>query len=377
MGKILRALQRAKANKKSKDYRKNENPFTDQLQLCQPEVSDSTIDAVCQAEDGEEKDLKRYSGGSRDRNHLNQGPFVYKEKVRHLSDPAKEPMPVNGKSSSTFSFNDDQFSKVTTSEPYVDRDKLHKRLCEMRKECSIQSYQKLNMKSKIPKKCRQNLFTQLKPNSIISECFKSLRTRFFELLITKNIRTILVTSSQPSEGKTFISSNLAVSIGKSFDRHVLLIDADFKRPCLHEMFNIRSKEGLSDFLLNDRYQLSDLIFRTEIPKLSVLTTGYCYENSSELLSSELMKLFVQEVKYRYDDRYIIFDTPPASISETLALAGKVDAVLLVVRAGKTSRRAVKKTIDTIGREKTIFVVLNYCSADLKRYYNYYKFYQFG
>ena len=84
-----------------------------------------------------------------------------------------------------------------------------------------------------------------------------------------------------------------------------------------------------------------------------------------------MTLFVQEVKYRYDDRYIIIDSPPAQISETLALANIVDGVLLVVRAGHTAKKLVKKTVAVLGRDKILGVVLNQCDVTPKEYYKYY------
>jgi capsular exopolysaccharide synthesis family protein len=187
----------------------------------------------------------------------------------------------------------------------------------------------------------------------------------------ENKRTILITSSQPYEGKSFIASNLAVSIAQGFEKHVILVDADLKHPSLQKIFNLKSKEGLSDFIINEKLELSNLIHKTMVSKLSVLTAGTCYENSSEILSSELMRLFIQELKYRYSDRYVIIDSPPAKISETLALVNQVDGVILVVKTGKTDINLVKNICENIGREKIIGIVMNYYKQNIKNYYSYY------
>ena len=216
---------------------------------------------------------------------------------------------------------------------------------------------------------RQNtLFTFYNPNSVISEHFKVIRTILLNMTTTNKVKTILVTSLFPHEGKSFISSNLAVSIAHSFDKHVLLIDADLKKPALQKIFAIKPDKGLTDFFLDQTRQLSSLIQKTEIPKLSIIASGSACGSSSELVSSDSMSHLIHELKHRYNDRYVIFDSAPVQMSDTLSLASKVDGVIIVVKAGKTSKKLVKQAIQKLGQEKILGIILNYCKVDIKKNY---------
>ena len=258
-------------------------------------------------------------------------------------------------------------------ESFVGKNECVEELLMLRRENSKHLFKKAKTKKKIFKKKRkENLFTLYKPNSIVSESFKIIRTRLLNMIKEKGIKTILVTSALPEEGKSFVASNLAVSIASGLDQHVLLVGADTKKPSLDEIFNIDSELGLSDYLVNEKHNLSDLIHKTKVPKLSYLSSGSSYERSSELLASEVMKMFVLEMKCRYDDRYIIFDAPPAQMSETLGLADKVDGIILVVRAGKTDKKLIRETAKITGMKKNLGVVLNQFNLKALPYYKYYK-----
>ena len=225
--------------------------------------------------------------------------------------------------------------------------------------------------TKFPLKRRDDLLTVSQPSSVIAETFKVIRTLLLMKIRERGIKTVLVTSSLPLEGKSFVAANLAVSVALDFDKHVLLVDADVKRPTLHEIFKTEPKLGLTDYLMNGHHHLVDLIQSEILSKLSFIPAGSLQKNSSELLASQKMKQLMKEVKDRYDDRYIIFDSPPAQISETLALANFVDGVLLVVKAGDTAKKMVKKTVAVLGRDKILGVILNQCDETPKAYYQYY------
>ena len=220
-------------------------------------------------------------------------------------------------------------------------------------------------------KRRDDLLTVSEPSSVIAETFKVIRTLLMMKIRERGVKTVLVTSSLPLEGKSFVAANLAVSVALDFDKHVLLVDADVKRPTLHEIFKTEPKLGLTDYLMNGHHNLVDLIQTEILTKLSFIPAGSFQKNSSELLASQKMKQLMKEVKDRYDDRYIIFDSPPAQISETLALANFVDGVLLVVKSGETAKKLVKKTVAVLGRDKILGVVLNQCDVTPKAYYQYY------
>lgn len=221
------------------------------------------------------------------------------------------------------------------------------------------------------------LVTLLKPQSFESEQFKMLRTNLLFPVSGKPPRTILVSSAVPGEGKSFVSANLAISIAQNIDEHVLLMDCDIRKPCLHQRFGFDDVPGLSEYLSQGK-PLSSLILKTYLNKLSLLPAGRPPHNPAELLSSEPMTELVSEVKERYTDRYIIIDSPPPKYtSETSALARHVDGIVIVVSAGKTPRGLVEELVASIGKEKILGVVMNRFDYRGSRYYGYGKFGKYG
>ena len=212
------------------------------------------------------------------------------------------------------------------------------------------------------------------PDSLDAENFKVLRAQILFVRDRERPRTIMVTSAFPGEGKTFVAANLAVSIALGIDEYVLLIDCDFRRSSLHEMLGYTNMEGMCEYLTGEK-DLQDLIIRTKIDKLSMLTAGSVPPNPTELLSSNMMEGFVKEVKERYQDRFIIIDATPSQVTaETNVLARYVDGIVLVVMAQKSPRKAIQETVSNLGKEKILGVVFNgYTQAD-KSYHKYYKKY---
>ncbi|MFZ7111309.1 MAG: polysaccharide biosynthesis tyrosine autokinase [Desulfatiglandales bacterium] len=212
------------------------------------------------------------------------------------------------------------------------------------------------------------------PDSADAENFKILRGQILFGKDHERPRTIMVTSAFPGEGKTFVASNLGASIAMGIDEYVLLVDCDLRRPSLHHMFGYGRGEGLHEYLVGKK-DLADLLIRTEINKMSLLSAGKDAKNPSELLASRMMEQFLEEVKGRYDDRFIIIDTTPSQVTaEANVLANHVDGVILVVMAGKSPRKAIDRTIENLGREKILGVVFNGYAAAHKDYKRYYKKY---
>ena len=194
-----------------------------------------------------------------------------------------------------------------------------------------------------------------------AESFRVLRSR---ILYPQDGRerpqSIMVTSSAPQEGKSFVSANLAVTMARGLDQYSLLVDCDLRRPSLAGLFGLSSicRRGLSDYLRDDG-DLSELIHKTSVEKLSILASGAPPVNPAELLSSSRMAKLVAELSSRYSDRFIIFDSPPYQVaSESNVLAKEVDGVVLVVGYGKSDREQIKEMADLIGVEKIIGVVFN-------------------
>jgi exopolysaccharide/PEP-CTERM locus tyrosine autokinase len=193
----------------------------------------------------------------------------------------------------------------------------------------------------------------------LPEIFKALRSRIlYPDEHHKVPRTIMITSTVPQEGKSFISANLAVSLAQGMDQHSLLVSCDLRRPTLGKLFGIQERLGLVDYL-RDKRDLSELIRKTSVAKLSLLPSGKPPSNPAELLGSSRMEALVEELSRRYEDRIVIFDSPPFQLApESTVLKQLVDAVVLVVRQGKAGKHQVRKIVEAIGKDKLFGIVFN-------------------
>jgi exopolysaccharide/PEP-CTERM locus tyrosine autokinase len=186
---------------------------------------------------------------------------------------------------------------------------------------------------------------------------------------------ILVTSAIPGEGKTHTAINLALSMAYEKDHTVLLIDCDVTRYGTSRMLGIEDKPGLVDMLENSDYSVGDAILRTDIPTLSLISTGRQHDFVTELLASQRMSELVSEIGKRYDDRIIIFDGPPLlPTPQTQVLTSLVGQVVFVIEAGKTPQAVVEEALNMIPEEQATGLVMNKSegiSARSGYYYGYY------
>ena len=195
-------------------------------------------------------------------------------------------------------------------------------------------------------------------HSAAFESFRRLRTPILNPSSGPKPRTILVTSVVPSEGKGFICANLGVAIARDVEQHAIMLDCDFRSPALAQLFGLSNETGLVDHL-RDNVDLSLLIRKTGQPKLSLIPSGKPPANPSEILTSTRMSRLIEEMAERYDDRIILFDSPPNIVaSETGILAKHLDGVILVVRHGGAKKEHVKRFVDTVGPEKIVGLVYN-------------------
>lgn len=175
----------------------------------------------------------------------------------------------------------------------------------------------------------------------------------------KNGNLIMVSSSLAGEGKSFCAVNLAMSIAMEMDHTVLLVDADVARPMVPKILGLGAEKGLLDVLLDDKLDLTEVLIRTNIEKLSVLTAGSPQPNANELLASQSMGLLLKELVHRYEDRIIIFDSPPLLLtSEARVLASQMGQIVLVVEGEKTSQQTVRETLRQIESCEVINLVYN-------------------
>ena len=220
----------------------------------------------------------------------------------------------------------------------------------------------------------QTLITYHAPQSVEAELFKVLRTNILFPAKGTPPKSILVTSALPGDGKSFVSSNLAISIAQGIEEYVLLVDGDLRKPAIHDRFGFGNVSGLSEYLKHGD-DIGGAFLKSSIEKLTLLPAGEPPANPSELMSSKKMKALMEELTTRYSDRYVIIDSPPPNMAaETNAIAKYADGIILVVRAQKTPREAVAETIEKIGKEKLIGIVLNQADQSATKYYGYTKSY---
>jgi len=195
--------------------------------------------------------------------------------------------------------------------------------------------------------------------SLAAEQFRKLRTYLLRFKIYDSPKTVMITSATSGEGKSFVAANLAISISHELHTHALLVDCDLRNPSLGEWFGLQDGKGLSDYLAGDGNP-SELFIKTKVEKLSLISGGTIQDNPSELIGSKKMEAFIQELRSRYPDRYVVFDsTPLLATSEPEVLAKFADAIIIVVQAGVTPRETVKQAIANLDKEKIIGFVLNH------------------
>jgi tyrosine-protein kinase Etk/Wzc len=222
-----------------------------------------------------------------------------------------------------------------------------------------------------------HLISQLSPKSPVAEAYRVMRTGIQFAKLDKKIKSIVVASSAPKEGKSTTASNLAITMATAGLKTVLL-DTDLRRPVLHRVFNVPREPGLTDYLF-DRADVQEIFKQTEVENLYLVPCGVVPPNPAELLGSEKMKEFVEYLKQNYD--FIVFDTPPlAAVTDALILASQVDSVLLVASAGKTEIDVLEKAREMVQRVggNVIGVLLNNfdASATYGTYYRYYRYYRY-
>ena len=213
--------------------------------------------------------------------------------------------------------------------------------------------------------------TKKMPRSLSAEAYRSLRTHIKFSSLDKPIKTIVVTSSLIGEGKSTVVGNLAYSLNQDGSR-VLVIDCDLRKPSIHENFLLSNEKGLTDILVG-KSDLKSVTKKIE-DSLFLITAGSIPPNPAEILGSKAMEDLIEELSTNFD--YIILDTPPIlPVSDTLLLASKADATLIVVKARKTKEKIVKESYSKLveARANVIGTILNESDKSLdNKYCGYYE-----
>lgn len=216
------------------------------------------------------------------------------------------------------------------------------------------------------------LIVAQKPDSLSSEAFRTIRTRIQFSHISKGAKVILVTSSAPGEGKTTVSTNLAVSFAQA-NKHSVIVDCDLRKPRIASLFGDDNSEGFLDYLFG-RIPYDKIIKKTEVRNLDFITAGSIPPNPSEILGSPVMKTFIDKLKNSFD--IVIIDSPPVmAVSDAEILARFVDICLLVVSANTSEVDWLKESVDLLKQEHVnlagvLLNNFNYRSG----YHSYYRYY---
>ena len=212
------------------------------------------------------------------------------------------------------------------------------------------------------------------PKAIVSENIKSLRTNLQFTAIDNNLKTILVTSTNASEGKSFVSANLAISFAQA-EKRVLLIDCDLRKGRVHRLFDVPNTDGLSNLLTDELDNIPHYIHSTGINNLDIITCGTYPPNPSELLASKKNKRLLASLRHRYD--IIIFDGAPiGGLADSVILSSLMDETIIVVKDGATSKNDLmnaKNELSKVGA-KVAGVVFNMVNRRSSKYYNNYYYY---
>jgi capsular exopolysaccharide synthesis family protein len=218
----------------------------------------------------------------------------------------------------------------------------------------------------------ENPITEEKPRSPVSEAFRSLRTAVQYTGVDYPLKTILVTSAEPGEGKTTITVNLAIVFSQG-GRRVTLVDADLRHPSIHKRLEYPNRYGLSSLFVNSSDNLDGSMQKTRIENLSIVTSGDIPPNPSELLGSQKMGKILTQLKDLSD--VILLDSPPVTaVTDATVMVPLVDGVLLVVKPGATRFTSIRRTIEQLRRANAniIGVVFNDLNLRSSRYrYSYY------
>jgi protein-tyrosine kinase len=200
------------------------------------------------------------------------------------------------------------------------------------------------------------LIAALAPMSLAAEQYRSLRTRIRRVEANRPARTLVITSPSKGDGKSLTAANLALTMAQEFQQRVLLIDADLRRPSVHQLFALGDGPGLADVLMGAAEIDQALVSLTE-HHLAVLPAGAPPAHPTELLGSATMRRVLDTLRTRYDR--ILIDTPPiAPLADVNVLSPLTDGVLMIVRAGVTSKPAIERALQGMDASKVLGLVLN-------------------
>ena len=210
--------------------------------------------------------------------------------------------------------------------------------------------------------------------SVVAEQYKKLREQIKQIYHNDEPRLLAVMSPVKGDGKSTVAANLAAMIALEYGQRVLLIDADLRSPSIHKFFNLSSTPGLVDYLASSStMNISNYIQNTSLSGLRVLPAGRPTHLSSELLATDKMKTLLKDISKHFPEHQVVIDTSPVlSTSDPLVLAHLVHNIVMVIRAGSTSRDCLTEAIKSLGADRVRGIILNGANVmPSSKYYYYY------
>lgn len=226
---------------------------------------------------------------------------------------------------------------------------------------------------------KRRLITKEDPKSPVSEAYRSLRTSMLYSTSEKNLKSILVSSAGPGEGKTTTVANLAITYA-NLGKKTLLVDTDLRRPVVHKVFDLERDPGITTYLSSATDNYTDLIQTSEVSNLSIITAGIIPPNPSELLGSNRMTKFVRQIENDWD--MVLFDSPPMiAVTDATMISKEIDQVVLIVKVGQTDKKAFHHTINNLRNINAPLggIIMNAVTSKSSYgsyYYYYYQYYHY-
>ncbi len=200
------------------------------------------------------------------------------------------------------------------------------------------------------------LVAAINPHSPVAEQYRTVRSRISHREETTSLRTIVVTSPGPGDGKSITVANLALTMAQEFQRRVVLVDADFRGSSIHSLFGLQGTPGLADLLAGEA-TLDEVMVELPDYRLTIIPAGRTPQFPTELLSSTIMRRVVDTLRSRFDK--VLFDMPAVTpLADVATFAPLADGVVMVVRAGVTQRPALNEALSVFDEEKVLGLVLN-------------------
>jgi len=234
---------------------------------------------------------------------------------------------------------------------------------------------KTNLNINFDKLCEAGYLTPDQSNQVLTDEYRVIKRPLLKNAFGRGVvpiangNVIMVSSALPGEGKTFTSFNLAISMALEKDTTVLLVDSDLTKPGLSKLLNIHKLPGLGDYLVDGNVNLSNVILRTNLKRLSVLPAGKCGEDTTEMLASQKLKDVIEELASRYSDRIVIFDLPPIMVTtHAEVMLENAGQSVLVIEEGKTQQHIVKAAVSKMKEDSVVGLLLNKCATTHKSTY---------